>query len=79
MEARERAIGALSIMDEQNASMVWDFIQERFTPEPVIELVSINDPDLSLEELKAVEAYRRGDEEYQPSISLTDFKKEVGL
>jgi len=79
MESRKRAIGAISVMDEQSASMVGNFIQEKCTPELDVELVSINDPDLSSEEKVAIEAYRRGDEEYQPSISLSDFKKEFAL
>ena len=79
MEARERAIGALSVMDDDLAQVVWRFIQESCTPKINIELVNINNSDLTSEEKLAVEAYRRGDEEYQPSISLSDFKKEMGL
>jgi len=79
MSERERAIGALSVMDNDFVSMVWNFIQETSKRINNIELVSINDPDLTPEEIQAIEAYKNGDAEYQPTISLSSLKSELGL
>jgi len=59
--------------------MVWHFIQETSKRMNNIELVNINDPDLTPAEVQAIEAYKNGDEEYQPSISLSSLKANLGL
>jgi len=78
VEVRERIIGAISVMDDQDVSFVWELIQKHF-PAPDIELVHIDSDELTPEEKEVVEAYRRGDEEYQPFMTHEDLKKELGL
>ena len=70
---KERIIGAVTIMSEEEAEKVWNLIQASFILSDVEEV----EPDP--EELEALHRYEAGDPEYQPSISAEDLKKELGL
>ena len=78
MEVRERIIGAVTVMNDSDVAHIWELIQRQFNT-PLIEMVNINSDDVTPEEKAIIEAYRRGDEEYQPYITLEEFTKEMGL
>lgn len=66
---KERLIGAITVMSEQDAEKFWHIIQEEFLEEAIP----------SDEELEALKAYQNGDEGYQPTISHAALKKELGI
>ena len=72
-DIKERIIGAVTIMSEEEAEKVWNLIQSSFVLSDVEEVKP--DPD----ELEAMRRYEAGDPDYQPSISAEDLKKELGL
>jgi len=65
---KERIFGAVTVMDEKDAAKVWDVIRFQFGF-PV---------DLPTEEeVKILNAYKNGDDEYQPFISHAELIKEL--
>lgn len=70
---KERILGAVTIMSDEDAEKVGNLIQAAFllnnveevTPEP--------------EELEALNAYHSGDPDYQPVMSQEEVLKELGL
>ncbi len=72
-EVKERILGAVTIMSEEDARKVWDLIRTTFALSNLDEVV----PDD--EELAILEAYHAGAEEYQPVISHEELMKELGL
>ena len=69
---KERIIGAVTIMSEEEAEKVWNLIQASFILSDVEE---IEHP----EELEALRRYEAGEPDYQPSISAENLKRELGL
>ena len=67
---KERIIGAITVMSEEDAIKVWELIEISF---------GFPEEDPTDEEIKIMEAYKRGDEEYQPYITHEDLKKELGI
>lgn len=70
---KERIIGAVTIMSEEEAEKVWNLIQASFILSDVEEI----EPDP--EELEALRRYETGEPDYQPSISAENLKRELGL
>ena len=70
---KERIIGAVTIMSEEEAEKVWNLIQASFILSDVEEI----EPDP--EELEALRRYEPGAPDYQPSISAENLKRELGL
>lgn len=70
---KERILGAVTIMNEKDAEKVWELIQATFALSNAEE-VSPN-PD----ELSAIQAYKSGDPDYQPSITHEQLLKELEL
>ncbi|MFZ2817460.1 MAG: hypothetical protein WAZ73_06755 [Blautia wexlerae] len=70
---KERIIGAVTIMSEEEAEKVWNLIQASFILSDVEEI----EPDP--EELEALRRYEVGEPDYQPSISAENLKRELGL
>ena len=70
---KERIIGAVTIMSEEEAEKVWNLIQASFILSDVEEI----EPDP--EELEALRRYEAGQPDYQPSISAENLKRELGL
>ena len=68
---KERIIGAVTIMSEEEAEKVWNLIQASFI------LSDVEEPDP--EELEALRRYEAGEPDYQPSISAENLKRELGL
>jgi len=67
---RERIIGAVSVMDDNRAMRLWHDIQNLYSH-------NYDVVHATPEEIEALDAYERGDEEYQPSISLDDLAREL--
>ena len=70
---KERILGAVTIMSEEDAEKVWDLIRGAFALSNAEKAV----PDA--EEISAFNAYKAGAEEYQPSCSHEELLKELGL
>ena len=67
---KERILGAITIMSEEDAMSVWEMLTMRF---------GFPEDDPTEDEIEIIEAYNRGDEEYQPYITHEDLKKQLGL
>lgn len=72
-EVKERIIGAVTIMNDEDAAKVWQLIQATFT----LANAPVEKPDK--EELEALSAYYSGNPEYQPAISQDELIKELDL
>ena len=70
---KERILGAVTIMSEEDAEKVWDLIRGAFA------LSNAENVSPDLDELSALNAYNSGDPEYQPSCSQEDLMKELGI
>ena len=70
---KERILGAVTIMCEEDAEKVWDLIRGTFALSNAEKVA----PDQ--EEIWALNAYKSGDEDYQPSCSQEELIKELGL
>lgn len=78
MEAvKERLIGAITIMSSDEAVSLWEYITRSHTWRDSLKTVEEDDP--SPEETEILNAYERGEERYQPFISHSELKKELGL
>ena len=72
-EIKERIIGAVTIMNEDDAIKVWQLIQATFA----LANAPLAEPDK--EELDALSAYSEGNPEYQPCTSQDELMKQLGL
>lgn len=72
-ETKERIIGAISIMNEQQAERVWALIQSTFR------LTNAEEAEPSNEELQAMIAYHNGEADYRPVYTQKDVMIELGL
>ena len=70
---KERIFGAVTIMSEQDAQKLWELILSTFALNNVEQIVP--DPD----EQAAMDAYKNGNPDYQPSVSQEDLLKELNL
>lgn len=70
---KEKIIGAISAMSDNDAEKVWNLIQATFNLSYSEEV----DPDW--DEFLICEAYRNGDDEYKPQISHEELLKELNL
>jgi len=67
---KERIFGAITVMDEEDAIKIWEIIRIQF---------SFPEDEPSEEEVRTFNAYKNGDDEYQPYISHEELVKELGL
>lgn len=72
-DIKERIFGAVTVMSEEDAQKVWDLILATFALNNIEEVIP--DPD----EQSAINAYKNGASDYQPSISQEDLLKELNL
>lgn len=70
---KERILGAVTVMSDEDAKKVWDLICATF----ILNNAEEDAPDP--EELAAINAYNAGDPDYQPSVSQSEMLKELGL
>ena len=67
---KERIFGAVTAMSEADAIKFWEIIKMQFC---------FNEVEPTEDEIRVVNAYKNGDDEYQPYISHGNLKKEFGL
>lgn len=72
-ELKEKIIGMVRIMDEKNTEMLWKLIQTTF----YLGNAEIAEP--TLDEVRAIREYRKGNPEYRPTFSHDEVLKELGL
>ena len=70
---KERIFGAVTVMSEEDAQKVWDLILSTFALDNIEQIVP--DPD----EQAAMDAYKNGNPDYQPSVSQENLLKELNL
>ena len=70
---KERIFGAVTVMSEADAQKVWELILSTFSLNNVVQIAP--DPD----EQAAMDAYKNGNPDYQPSVSQEDLLKELNL
>lgn len=70
---KERIIGAVTVMNEQDAEKIWNLILANFT------LMDAEEIEPDDDELQILNAYASGDPEYQPYMSQEDVLKDLGL
>lgn len=73
LNVKERILGAVTVMSNEDAEKLWDIIQATFA------LSNAESVPPEQDELIALNAYRNNDPEYRPSISQEDLMKELGL
>ena len=67
---KERILGAVTVMNEEDATKIWNIIKLHF---------SFSDEMPSEEEKAIILAYKNNDADYQPFISHEELKRELGL
>lgn len=72
-EIKERINGAVSIMNEKDAEMVWQLIQTTF------HLANAEETEPYEDELQAIAEYHNGTPDYQPNHSQDEVIRELGL
>lgn len=70
---KERIIGAVSVMKEEDAEKVWNLILSAFS------LQDIDSVEPDEEELDVIHKYLAKDTEYQPVCTHDELRKELGL
>lgn len=70
---KERIIGAVTVMNEEDAEKIWQLILSTFA------LADLEEVEATEEEIAALDAYHRGDEDYQPALSHEELLKELDL
>lgn len=66
---KERLFGAIMIMSEEKALKMWEYAQK-------LHGLGFEEVEAMPDEIAALEAYERGDEDYQPYMSHEDVMKE---
>jgi len=67
---KERILGAITVMSEEDAERIWEIIKIQFG-------FSTDIP--TEEEIKIINAYKKNHDDYQPYITHEDLKKELNL
>ncbi|MCL2014680.1 MAG: hypothetical protein FWG68_00350 [Defluviitaleaceae bacterium] len=67
---KERILGAVTVMREEDAVKVWDIITLQFGFEEV---------EPTEDEIKIITAYNNGNDEYQPYLRHEDLLKELKI
>ena len=72
-DVKERILGAVTIMSEEEALKVWDLIRATFA------LSNAEEVEPEPDELAAIEALKRGDPDYQPSVTADEVQAMFGI
>lgn len=70
---KERIFGAVTVMSDEDAQKVWNLILSTFALNDLEQVMP--DPD----EQNALNAYKAGDPDYQPTVSQEELLKELNL
>ena len=73
---KERIIGAITVLTDDDAEKIWYFLQENF---PQKSWDNIEEIEATEEETQIISDYENGKDEYQPYMSHEDVLKEIGL
>lgn len=76
-EVKERLIGAITVMNEEDALLLWDDILNAYSSRSSLDGVTEVPP--TEKEIEILNAFENGDDRFQPSISSDELKKELGL
>lgn len=74
---KERLIGAITIMTENEALLLWEDLKNSHTQRNNLSEVEETEP--TEEEIKILDAFENGDPDYAPDTSIEDLKNELGL
>ena len=74
---KERLIGAITIMTENEALLLWEDLKDSYTQRNNLSEVEETEP--TEEEIKILDAFENGDPDYTPDTSIEDLKNELGL
>ena len=74
---KERLIGAITIMTENEALLLWEDLKNSYTQRNNLSEVEETEP--TDEEIKILDAFENGDPDYAPDTSIEDLKNELGL
>lgn len=70
---KERIFGAVTVMSDEDAQKVWNLILSTFALNDLEQVIP--DPD----EQDAINAYKTGEADYQPTVSQEELLKELNL
>lgn len=74
---KERLIGAITIMTENEALLLWEDLKNSYTQRNNLSEVEETEP--TEEEIKILDAFENGDPDYATDTSIEDLKNELGL
>ncbi len=76
---KERIIGALTVMSDKEAEKIWQIILEDFASPEDLLWTGIDEVEPDDDEIKIIKAYENGVEQYQPYITHSELKKNLGI
>ncbi len=76
---KEKIMGLLDIMSEEQAEKILEYIQDTFKLIQKNKWDDIAEDEPTEEEIRIIELYKSGDEEYQPHITHEELKKQFGI
>ena len=74
---KERLIGAITIMTENEALLLWEDLKNSYTQRNNLSEVEETEP--TEEEIKILDAFENDDPDYAPDTSIEDLPNELGL
>lgn len=74
---KERLIGAITLMTENEALLLWEDLKNSYTQRNNLSEVEETEP--TEEEIKILDAFENDDPDYAPDTSIEDLKNELGL
>lgn len=75
---KERIIGAVTVMSEEDARKIWTMILNEVAPKDSSNF-SFEEVDPDDDEKKILDAWAAGDPDYQPYMTHEQLKAELGL
>ncbi len=74
---KERLIGAITIMTEDDALLLWEDLKNTYTKRD--NLSEVEEVEPTDEETAILDAFENGDPRYAADISIDSLKKELGF
>lgn len=75
---KEKLIGAISIMSDSDAMILWETVQNEYVARKKT-WDDIGEVDPTEEEIEILNAYERGDENYQPVMTHEELLKHLDI
>ncbi|WP_312699417.1 hypothetical protein [Sedimentibacter sp.] len=76
---KEKIMGLLDVMSEEQAEKLYIYIQNTYELIQKETFDSIEEDEPTEEEIRVIQLYKSGDEEYQPYITHEELKKQFGI